>query len=406
MTSGQFRHADYAWLHLRSRYFAPLSLLHYLLIGEKKGFRPTPFFDPAFYVRNGGTSEGNAFAAFLRRPDGAPACEEYDESWYVAQNPDVSGSGLSPWAHCQVEAIKALRDPSPRLSMEFVTVAYDAKPERRARKLLKLFEQRRGPHRVALPLLRSELTTAQQRVHAGIVLKTLADGPKRHDILVYVQTNGRHPPQLHDSSRRYDLLLNYYSAPEEPSPAAEYVFQQGGTKVTAIHKLLKDRAEVLTQYEYVLFLDDDILLSASEIEKLFAIMRAEKLDLAQPSLTPDSYGSFPALFHKEGSPGLRRVNYVEIMAPAFSRRALIANADNFGRAISGFAVDAVIGAQCRSLFGNCAAVIDAVAARHAREIDLGGGALYRFLSAKGIDPLVEMHVLEAEGGLTHGLHEV
>lgn len=290
--------------------------------------------------------------------------------------------------------------------MAFVTTAYNARPERRARALLKLFEQRRGPHRGALPLLASELKEAQSRVHAGVVLKTLVDGQKLRDTLVYVQTNGRHPSQLHDPARRYDLLLNYYAPPEERPPPAEYVFQQGGTKVTAIYKLLQDRPDVLTQYDFVLFLDDDILLSAPDINQLFEIMRDEKLDFAQPSLTQDSHGSFPVLFQKADSPGLRRVNYVEIMAPALSQRGLIAAQECFGAGISGFAVDALIGKTVREGFGETVAVIDAVAAQHTREIDLGGGALYRFLSAKGIDPLVEMHVLEAEAGLEHGLREI
>ena len=406
MASGQFRHADYAWLHLRSRYFAPFALLHYLLSGEARGLRPTPFFDPDFFRRHHGESEGNLFAAFLRAPVGAPACEEYDEAFYCAENPDVAASDLSPWAHCQKHVLSERRDPSPRLSTAFVMRAYNAKPHRRARLLLKLFEERRGPHRIALPLLESELKENQARFHASIMLKTLADGPKTKDNLVFVQTNGRHPARLHEASRKYDLLLNFYAPPDSPPLPAEYVFVQSGTKVTAIHKLLCERPDVLTQYDFVLFLDDDIELSAENIDRLFSIMRDEKLDLAQPALTPDSYGSFPVLYRQNYGPGFRRLNYVEIMAPAFSRRALIANKDNFAKAISGFAVDTLIGARCRRLFGDTVAVIDAVAAEHKRPIDLDGGALYRFLSSKGIDPRVEMHVLESQAGVTHGLREV
>jgi hypothetical protein len=376
LASGQFRQADYAWLHLRSRYFAPFALLHYLLSGEARGLRPTPFFDPDFFRRHHGESEGNLFAAFLRAPVGAPACEEYDEAFYCAENPDVAASDLSPWAHCQKHVLSERRDPSPRLSTAFVMRAYNAKPHRRARLLLKLFEERRGPHRIALPLLESELKENQARFHASIMLKTLADGPKTKDNLVFVQTNGRHPARLHEASRKYDLLLNFYAPPDSPPLPAEYVFVQSGTKVTAIHKLLCERPDVLTQYDFVLFLDDDIELSAENIDRLFSIMRDEKLDLAQPALTPDSYGSFPV------------------------------NKDNFAKAISGFAVDTLIGARCRRLFGDTVAVIDAVAAEHKRPIDLDGGALYRFLSSKGIDPRVEMHVLESQAGVTHGLREV
>jgi hypothetical protein len=406
LRSGQFRHADYAWLHLRSRALAPLALLHYLLTGERQGFRPTPLFDPDFFVRHRGASDRAAFAAFLRAPLGAPACEEYDETFYLAQNPDVAASGLSPWAHCQAHVIDELNDPSKRLCSAFVMTAYNARPKRRARVLLKLFEERRGPRRVALPLLESELKQNQARFRAGIELKIVKSGPRRHDHLVFVQTDGGHPRALHDAARNYDLLLNYYAPPKEAPAPAEYVVVQAGTKVTAIDKLLAEQPEILRQYEYVLFLDDDIVLSAENIDRLFSIMRAEKLDLAQPSLTRDSFGSFPVLFQNRKSPGFRRLNYVEIMAPAFSRRALIASKDHFSRSISGFSVDALIGAHSRKCFGETVAVIDAVAAEHKRPIDLDGGALYRFLTAKGIDPRVEMHVLEAEAGLEHGMREV
>jgi hypothetical protein len=406
LKSGQFRHADYAWLHLRSRYLAPFALPHYLLAGEAAGFRPTPLFDPEFFARHRGVTEGAAFAAFLRAPEGAPACEEYDEDFYRTQNPDIAASGLSPWAHGQAHMLSELRDPSPRLSIAFVMTATNAKPKRRARALLKLFEERRGPRRPALPLLEAELRENQARFRAGIDLKILSSGPRRHDHLVFVQTNGRHPQALHDAARNYDLLLNYYAPPKEPPPPAEHVAVQAGTKVTAIDKWLAEQPEILSQYEYMLFLDDDIGLSAQDIDRLFAIMREQKLDLAQPSLTPDSFGSFPVLYRKKSSAGFRRVTYVEIMAPAFSRRALVANKENFSKSISGFSVDALIGAHSRKLFGETVAVIDAVAAEHKRPIDLDGGALYRFLNAKGIDPRVEMHVLEAEAGLEHGLREV
>jgi len=250
------------------------------------------------------------------------------------------------------------------------------------------------------------LRTNQSRFRGKITLEILRESPKKRDNLVFIQTNGGHPAVLQAETRNYDLLLNYYAPGDTQNRPAEFIYAQRGTKVTAIDTILRERPEVLTQYDYVLFLDDDIEMTAAEIDKFFAIMRREKFDLAQPSLTPDSFASLPLFYRRATSKGFRRVTYIEIMAPAFSRRALIANRENFGATISGFGLDVLFGAVTRKEFGSTIAVIDAVAAEHRRKIDLTGGALYRFLASEGIDPLVEMWTLEAERGLSHELREL
>ncbi|MDR3376510.1 MAG: hypothetical protein P4L98_22530, partial [Ancalomicrobiaceae bacterium] len=66
LASGAFEHCAYARVHLGSRVWAPIALAHYLLVGEARGCRPTPFFDPdharAAHTGPAGTS---VFACFL-----------------------------------------------------------------------------------------------------------------------------------------------------------------------------------------------------------------------------------------------------------------------------------------------------------------------------------------------------
>jgi hypothetical protein len=405
LSSGAFRHADYAWLHLSSRYLAPLALIHYLLAGEAQGKRPTPFFDPAFFrARRVLTPGANAFAAFLRAPRGTPACAGVDEDWFVSQNPEAQGAA-SPWDWLNAQGLEAHRDPSPDVSLDFIASAYRGRKKRLARTLMKVFERRRGDGARSCVLRLTDLKANQAAFRARIELQTLADGPAKRPCLVFVQTNGEHGVGLHAPGRSYDLLLNYYQPPKAPPREAEYVFAQNGTKTTAIAKLLDARPDVFAAYDYVLFLDDDIELTPAQISDFFAVMRDNGLDYAQPALTKGSYGSFPALFQKPDSPGFRRVNHVEIMMPALSRRALEASADCFHQGISGFGVDALVGDRIGKLFGPTIAVVDRVAARHARPIDLDGGPLYRYLSANGIDPGVEMWTILAENHLDHGLQE-
>jgi hypothetical protein len=320
LTSGAFRHADYAWLHLGSRYLAPLALLHYMAAGEKRGLRPAPFFDPAFFARkNPQQRTSNLFAAFLRDPRGAPACAEYDEAWFLKQNPEAAFAA-SPWDYLRLKGIDALRDPSPDVSLAFVADAYRGRNKRLARTLMKVFERRRGDGKASCVLRLADLKANQAAFREKIVLETLANGPAKRPCLVFIQTSGGHDPALHDPARSYDLLLNYYQPPKQPPLSAEHVFAQNGTKTTGIAKLLEERPDLFASYDYVLFLDDDIGITSEQIAEFFAVMKAQQLDFAQPALTADSFGSFPALYHKADSPGFRRVNYDEIMMPALTRR--------------------------------------------------------------------------------------
>ncbi len=301
--------------------------------------------------------------------------------------------------------IADLLDPSPDVSLAFVANAYRSRNTRMARALMRIFHRRRGDGRISCVLNPADLKAHQAAFRAGIALRALREGRARRRWLVFVQTDGGHPEGLHAPERRYDLMLNYYHEPKKPPPDAEFVVVQNGTKTTAIAKLIEARPDIFGAYDYLLFLDDDIELSAGQIADFFECMRDNKLDLAQPALAKDSDGSFPVLFQKVGSSGFRKVNYVEIMMPAFSRRALAASADCFRQGISGFGVDVLIGATVAKIFGPNIAVVDKVAARHLRAIDLEGGALYRYLAANGVDPSVEMWTILAENGLGNDLVE-
>ena len=374
-----------------------------MLTGERRGNRPTPFFDPAFFAARR-PHGGSPFAAFLRNPHGAPACAEFDEAWFVARQPEAKAA-VSPWAYMTKRGIADQLDPSPKISLAFVANAYRSRNRRLARTLMKVFHRRRGDGRTSCVLNRADLEANQAAFRAAIRLRALKESPAQKRWLVFVQTDGGHPARLHAAERSYDLMLNYYREPKEPPREAEHVFVQNGTKTTAIAKLLEARPKLFDVYDHVLFLDDDIDISAAQIADFFGLMSENGLDLAQPALAKGSDGSFPILFQKAGSPGLRRINYVEIMMPAFSRRALAASADCFRQGISGFGVDVLIGATIAKEFGPNIAVVDKVAARHLRAIDLEGGALYRYLSANGVDASVEMWTILAENGLGHDVVE-
>ncbi|MDR3372228.1 MAG: DUF707 domain-containing protein, partial [Ancalomicrobiaceae bacterium] len=378
-----------------------IALAHYLLVGEARGCRPTPFFDPdharAAHTGPAGTS---VFACFLAAGATGPAAAEFDADWYARQGGWSAASGLSPWQHYRRYGLPALKDPSPDVSIAFVLTAYHKRPGKLARTLMGVFARRSPPSNRSLPLSRRALTENQDRFRQQIAFEVVAArADAGHADLVFVQTNGRHPADLHRADRPFDLMLNYYSEPAGPAPDADYVIRQNGTKVTAIDLLLKRAPEFLTRYERVLFLDDDVEISAAAIGQLFSVMAQEHLHLAQPALTADSSSHHRVLTVAEGSQRCRQVSAVEIMMPALSREAIEAVGPLFGAGVSGYGIDFLLGKAVSDRFGAAVAVVDAAVARHAAPVDLGNGPFYRLLAQFGLDPHVEMWTLIAEYGL-------
>ena len=119
---------------------------------------------------------------------------------------------------------------------------------------------------------------------------------------------------------------------------------------------------------------------------LFEVAEREKLDLAGPSLTPNSQTAWPFLRQPGAGQGIMRVSSIEIMAPLITRRALEAVAWVFAESASGWGGDLLLGPVVRGAFGpQSVGVIGAVPVRHARPVDTKGGTLYLYLRSYGIE---------------------
>lgn len=130
------------------------ALLHYVLVGDRLGLRPHPWFDAKFFRRNYGIGQSTrtALGTFLREwramPIGHPLFDAdwyratntdvlladvnplvhfvqygiaegrqpntfFEPSWYLKHNPDVATSGLSALAHYCMHGAQEGRDPGP-----------------------------------------------------------------------------------------------------------------------------------------------------------------------------------------------------------------------------------------------------------------------------------------------------
>ena len=121
--------------------------------------------------------------------------------------------------------------------------------------------------------------------------------------------------EIPHEDRNYDLLISYFSdeafAAFQPEPGVEAVLIKGG-KWDGLFATLSDRD--LDAYDFYWLPDDDLDISAKDVNALFDAMNTHGLRIAQPSLSPESYFSH---FVFSQCPGfvLRYTNYIEIMAP-------------------------------------------------------------------------------------------
>lgn len=121
----------------------------------------------------------------------------------------------------------------------------------------------------------------------------------------------------------YDVALAYYGAAaddDESLPRARYVCRTKGYKVPNFLVAAERFPEIL-DYDYVLFVDDDIVISPYAVETTFELARKYELDACQPSLSAGSTASWPHTRQRDGVV-LEYSNLVEIQCFCLSRRLL------------------------------------------------------------------------------------
>ena len=394
---GVFLEADYARHYLGNARLAPLAVPHYVLFGERKGFRPHPLFDPAVFRERAGDrvkSGECALLAYLERfadSDISPSAE-FEQGWYRWQNPDWSQGFPHPFLHCVKFGLAHGRDPAPSIDLQKLSHAW----ERDGAALVSSMYDEIEAHGRIRPELASytvdELRENQAAFRKGIRINKLLDHRRgRREFLVFVQADAGFDRDFLHEPRNFDVLLNYYTAPPGVVPDdVEVAVAQSGTKTTAIDNLLRQEPRLLLDYEAVLFLDNDIGIGTRDIERLFATMKEHDLDLAQPSLSPESDCVWSVFKQPNVGTGIRRVNGAEIMMPCLSRRALQKVGWAFSESISGFGADLLLGHSLAQQGLDRAAVVGSVIARHEKHIDEKGGEFYGFMRRNNINPKLEL----------------
>lgn len=196
--------------------------------------------------------------------------------------------------------------------------------------------------------------------------KVRLDGSyKKNAVFVPVGKDSLHR-QLLKGDADFDLhLLIYDGSYNKFCNDSDFVACDAGYKMDMIYRYLHRHPELFEKYEYFFLLDDDILISTEDVNRLFSMMREYQLKIAQPSLVMSYYTYKHTAFHPFYI--LRYTNFVEMMMPCFSRDALKAVLPTFEKEIRWCGIEmhwpVLVGSNHKDM-----AIVDAVSAKHTRPV--------------------------------------
>ena len=218
---------------------------------------------------------------------------------------------------------------------------------------------------------------------------------RRNLIVVRAGDASLHRRWVNDSrTRNFDLLVSYYGAtPGRHAARADHYHAMRGPRWPAHDWLWRHRREVLDAYDHVAYVCDDVDADTRAWNLVFDLAAWFGLDLAQPAIV--GHVNHPVTAPVAGAL-LRYVDFVELMCPVFSRRALERCADTFGESVSGWGLDYLWRARLPWPAYKCA-IVDRVRVAHVTPTR--AGTLRPVLDALAVDPPAESAALLARRGI-------
>lgn len=214
------------------------------------------------------------------------------------------------------------------------------------------------------------------------VLSKPAKNSAAREYLVFIRCGEAYQMIDDGGERNFDIALNLYANHAGKIPGSyEYLIAGGINKYKAAYQFISD--DLLDKYQGFIFLDDDLEIEYSNLCGFLKYCTDNNLELAQPSLTRDSYYSHAHLINVS-SAGWRQVEMIEVMCPYFSTEALKIAISTFDLSYSTWGLDYL----WPKILGIKPVVVDEFTIRHARPINQNG-AFYKYMRGIGISPAQE-----------------
>jgi hypothetical protein len=145
-----------------------------------------------------------------------------------------------------------------------------------------------------------------------------------------------------NKNEEYDIWVVYYGDNdiiyEKYKNKVDRIWRRKGSKFQNFNYLYKDHYNHLMNYERFFIVDDDIIMSVDDINKLFDISKKYNLSICQPAFKPESKISHPITKVQPGNI-LRYTNFIEVNTPVFSKEALIKFMKYYDDILIGWGID-------------------------------------------------------------------
>lgn len=165
------------------------------------------------------------------------------------------------------------------------------------------------------------------------------------------------------NGQRYHLVVYYYGESKDRfecyDAIAEYAVSRKGAKYQNFRHFHSNHRDMLSRYDRVMILDDDIQIDVAGINRVFELSREYDLDICQPAFENTCKISHD-ITRQRSDCLLRYTNFVETGVACFSRPALERLMQWLDQSLIGWGIDYLsiwANGVCRE---NAYAILDAV----------------------------------------------
>jgi len=171
---------------------------------------------------------------------------------------------------------------------------------------------------------------------------TVKDSPKTNLIFTSAGDNTQFYNYWLGENRNYDVWCVYYGKNDENynmyEKVVDKIWKRKGSKFQNFHYIYNNYRDLLDNYDRFFIVDDDIIISTNDINKLFDISIQYDLWVCQPSYTIDSKVSHNITVHVSNSL-LRYTNFTEVGTTVFSKYAINKFMEYYDPILIGWGID-------------------------------------------------------------------